>query len=151
MGEQPSRVSGRESVEYVFVGVYERQLDERGRVALPTAFRGTIGEQWYLTFGDDGCVRLMSADVFQRKAQQMLDDVKSGSVSRAKERVFASSVVVAGTDKQGRLLIDQRLREHAGIGQQVPVMVLGALDRVEIWEPSRYEQQESAGLREMNE
>jgi DNA-binding transcriptional regulator/RsmH inhibitor MraZ len=33
----------------------------------------------------------------------------------------------------------------------VPVMVLGALDRVEIWEPSRYEQQESAGLREMNE
>jgi MraZ protein len=135
----------------VFVGVYERQLDERGRVALPTAFRSTIGEQCYLTYGDDGCVRIMSADVFHVEAQEMIDRVKAGEVSRAKQRVFASSVVVAGIDKQGRILVDPRLREHAAIDLQTPVTVLGALDRIEIWEPTRYEQQEAVGLQEMTQ
>ncbi len=143
------RVSGRESVEIVFVGVYERQLDERGRVALPTPFRSTIGEQCYLTFGDDGCVRIMGAETFQAEAQEMIDAVKAGTVSRAKQRAFASSVVVAGIDKQGRILVESRLRDHAAVELQAPVKVLGALDRIEIWEPARYEQQEAAGLEEL--
>ncbi|MEP1126226.1 MAG: hypothetical protein ABJH68_20275 [Ilumatobacter sp.] len=133
----------------MFVGVYERQLDERGRVALPTPFRSSIGEQCYLTFGDDGCVRIMGADVFQSEAQEMIDAVKAGTVSRAKQRAFSSSVVVAGIDKQGRILVDPRLRGHAAIDLQSPVKVLGALDRVEIWEPSRYDEQEAAGLEEL--
>ncbi|MEP4593260.1 MAG: hypothetical protein ABJ381_15835 [Ilumatobacter sp.] len=129
--------------------MYERQLDERGRVALPTPFRSSIGEQCYLTFGDDGCVRIMGADVFQSEAQEMIDAVKAGTVSRAKQRAFSSSVVVAGIDKQGRILVDPRLRGHAAIDLQSPVKVLGALDRVEIWEPSRYDEQEAAGLEEL--
>ena len=115
------------------------------------AFRSTIGEQCYLTYGDDGCVRIMSADVFHAEAQEMIDRVKAGEVSRAKQRVFASSVVVAGIDKQGRVLLDPRLRTHAAVELQAPVTVLGALDRIEIWEPGRYEQQESVGLQEMNQ
>ncbi len=133
----------------MFVGVYERQLDERGRVALPTPFRSTIGEQCYLTFGDDGCVRIMDAGVFQSEAQEMIDAVKAGTMSRAKQRAFSSSVVVAGIDKQGRIVVDPRLRSHAAIDLQSPVKVLGALDRVEIWEPSRYQEQEAAGLEEL--
>ncbi len=151
MGEPPPVVLRQGAISTVFVGVYERQLDERGRVALPTAFRSTIGEQCYLTYGDDGCVRIMSADVFHVEAQEMIDRVKTGEVSRAKQRVFASSVVVAGIDKQGRILVDARLREHAAIDLQTPVTVLGALDRIEIWEPTRYEQQEAAGLQEMTQ
>ncbi|WP_420450456.1 division/cell wall cluster transcriptional repressor MraZ [Ilumatobacter sp.] len=133
----------------MFVGVYERQLDERGRVALPTAFRSSIGEQCYLTYGDDGCVRIMSDETFRSEAQEMIDAVKAGTVSRSRQRAFASSVVAAGLDKQGRLVVDQRLRDHAGIAPQEPVVVLGSLDRIEIWEPGRYESEESAGKDEI--
>ena len=139
----------QEANNSVFVGVYERQLDERGRVALPSSFRSTIGEHCYLTYGDDGCVRIMSTDVFQSEAEEMIERVKSGEVSRAKQRVFASSVVLAGVDKQGRILVDPRLRDHAAIELQTPVTVLGALDRIEIWEPVRYGAQEAVGLEEM--
>ena len=133
----------------MFVGVYERQLDERGRVALPPAFRSTIGEQIYLTFGDDGCVRIMASDVFKVEAEEMLAAVKAGTVSRAKQRAFSSSAVMAGLDKQGRVLVDPRLRQHAAIDLQAPVMVLGALDRIEIWEPGRYAAEEAQGLEEL--
>lgn len=151
---RPGRTAGhswQKAINNVFVGVYERQLDERGRVALPPSFRSTIGEQCYLTYGEDGCVRMMSVDVFQAEAQDMIDKVRTGEISRAKQRVFASSVVMAGIDKQGRILVDQRLRTHAGVELHTPVTVLGALDRIEIWEPSRYEQQEAIGLEEMNQ
>ena len=148
-GGKPPVVLRQGAIRTVFVGVYERQLDERGRVALPASFRSTIGEQCYLTYGDDGCVRIMSSDVFHVEAQEMIDRVKAGEVSRAKQRVFASSVVVAGIDKQGRILLDPRLRAHAAIESQARVTVLGALDRIEICEPKRYEQQETVGLQEM--
>lgn len=143
-------IFGRKWINNVFVGVYERQLDERGRVALPPSFRSTIGEQCYLTYGEDGCVRIMSVDVFQTEAQDMIDKVRAGEISRAKQRVFASSVVMASIDKQGRILVDPRLRAHADVEPQAPVTLLGALDRIEIWEPSRFEQQEAVGLEELN-
>lgn len=133
----------------MFVGVYERQLDERGRVALPTPFRSSIGEQCYLTYGEDGCVRIMSEDTFRTEAQEMIDAAKAGDISRSRQRAFSSSVVAAGLDKQGRLVVDQRLREHAGIEPQAPVVVLGVLDRIEIWEPTRYESEETAGKSEI--
>jgi MraZ protein len=137
------------SVQHVFVGVYERQLDERGRVALPTAFRSSIGEQCYLTYGEDGCVRIMSEDNFNLEVQEMNDSVKAGETSRSRLRAFASSVVVAGLDKQGRIVVDPRLRSHAGIEPQAPIMVLGLFDRIEIWEPSRYEAEETLGKNEI--
>ena len=58
---------------------------------------------------------------------------------------------VAILRRQGRILVDSRLRTHAAIELQTPVMVLGALDRIELWEPGRYEQQEAVGLQELNE
>lgn len=136
-------------VQQLFVGVYERQLDERGRVALPTPFRSSIGEQCYLTYGEDGCVRIMSEQSFRVEAEEMMDAVKNGEISRSKQRAFASSVVIGGLDKQGRLVVDQRLRQHAGIEPQAPVIVLGVFDRIEIWEPTRYGREESEGQSEM--
>ena len=115
------------------------------------SFRSTIGEQCYLTYGDDGCVRIMSVDAFQSEAEDMIGKVKTGEISRAKQRVFASSVVMAGVDKQGRILVDPRLRAHADVEPQAPVTLLGALDRIEIWEPSLFEQEEAVGLQEMNQ
>ena len=133
----------------MFVGVYERQLDERGRVALPSPFRSTIGEQCYVTFGSDGCVQVMSDASFRVEAQELIDAVKAGEVSRSRQRAFSSSVVAVNIDKQGRITLDQRLREHGGLDLQQPVTVLGALDRIELWQPGRFDAQAAAGQSEL--
>ena len=57
----------------MFVGVYERQLDERGRVALPSAFRSDLGDRCYLFLGEDGCVSVRSEDSFQAEAAELID------------------------------------------------------------------------------
>ena len=133
----------------MFVGVYERQLDERGRVALPSAFRSDLGERCFLFIGDDGCVSIRSEETFRQEAEELIDQVKRGDASRARRRAFAASAVHGAIDKQGRITIDQRLREHAGITPQSAVMVLGDLDKIEIWEPNAYRSNELVGQQEI--
>jgi len=133
----------------VFVGVYERQLDERGRVALPSSYRGELGDQCYLFFGDDGCVSVRSVPTFEEQAADFVDRAKRGEISRNRLRAFASSATQATIDKQGRITLDARLREHAGIEPHGSVVVLGRLDQIEIWDPHTYRANEAAGQHEI--
>lgn len=133
----------------MFVGVYERQLDERGRVALPSSYRGVLGDHCYLFFGDDGCVSVRSVDSFEAEATELVAKAKRGEVSRNRLRAFASSASEATIDKQGRATLDARLREHAGLEPQAAVMVLGNIDSIELWEPEAFRQTEAAGQHEI--
>ena len=45
----------------MFVGLHERQLDDKGRLALPSAFRADFGDACYLVYGEERCI-----DVFPR-------------------------------------------------------------------------------------
>lgn len=133
----------------MFVGVYERQLDERGRVALPPTFRSELGEHCYLAFGDDGCVSIRSDRSFESEASELIEKVKRGEMSRNRQRAFASSATPATVDRQGRITLDASLRSQANIEPQAAVMVLGSLDQIEIWEPGAFRANEEAGRAEI--
>ena len=133
----------------MFVGVYERQLDERGRVALPSSYRGELGDHCYLFFGDDGCVSVRSVESFEAEAADMVAKAKRGEVSRNRQRAFASSATQATIDKQGRVTLDARLREHAGLAAQAAVVVLGTIDQIEIWDPEAHRRNETEGQYEI--
>ena len=133
----------------MFVGVYERQLDERGRVALPSSYRGELGDHCYLFFGDDGCVSVRSVESFEAEAADMVAKAKRGEVSRNRQRAFASSATQATIDKQGRVTLDARLREHAGLAAQAAVVVLGNIDQIEIWDPEAHRRNETEGQYEI--
>ena len=45
----------------LFVGAFERQLDDKGRLALPAAFRVRLGEHCYLAKGPDKSVLVVPA------------------------------------------------------------------------------------------
>ena len=133
----------------MFVGVYERQLDERGRVALPSSYRGELGDHCYLFFGDDGCVSVRSVESFEAEAAELVAKAKRGEVSRNRQRAFASSATQATIDKQGRVTLDARLREHAGLAAQAAVVVLGNNDQIEIWDPEAHRRNETEGQYEI--
>lgn len=133
----------------MFVGVYERQLDERGRVALPSSYRGELGDHCYLFFGDDGCVSVRSVESFETEAAELVAKAKRGEVSRNRQRAFASSATQATIDKQGRVTLDARLREHAGLAAQAAVVVLGNIDQIEIWDPEAHRRNETEGQYEI--
>jgi MraZ protein len=128
-------------VEAVFVGVHERQLDPKGRLALPAAFRPRLEPRCYLAFGRDKCIDVMTAEAFERDASDMLEKVRTGEMDRSQQRALAANTI----DAQGRVNLDEKLREYAGVALGSKVVVAGSFDRVEIWEPERHERNISAG------
>jgi MraZ protein len=128
-----------------FVGRYERQVDDKGRVALPPAFRARLEPRCYLAFGDDGCVDVMTETGFEEMANEMVEKVKRGEIDKSRQRALAAATIEVPVDQQGRVLLSQELREFAGIGLKAAVVVAGSFDRVEIWNPDRFRAQTEAG------
>jgi MraZ protein len=129
----------------LFVGMHERQLDDKGRLALPAPFRAMLGEHCYLAKGKDKCVDVLSAEVFERDAERKMAEVESGTASRSSRRALAGSAALVTFDKQGRMKVEDALRAYADIPLESTVRIVGNFDRVEIWEPSRHQRMEAEG------
>ena len=128
----------------VFVGRHERQLDPKGRLALPSVFRPRFEPRCYLAFGSDGCIDVFTPEEFDRMAQETIERVRSGEVGRDVLRALASNAFEVEPDRQGRVNLDRELREFADLDAG-PVVVAGAFDRVEIWNVEAYERQRASG------
>lgn len=122
----------------MFFGLHERQLDDKGRVALPASFRTDLGDRCYLMVGDSRCIDVYSAEEFEARAREMIEAVKRGEVSVSRQRAFAHSATVATVDKQGRITVEEKLRDFARIPLSSKVIVTGNLDRVELWSEAVY-------------
>ena len=121
-----------------FVGRYERQLDPKGRVALPATFRNRLEPRCYLVLGQDKCISVVSVAVSLAWADEMTNAVKRGEKTRAELRAMAANMVEIQVDAQGRVTLDENLRTFAGLSAGAKVVVSGAFDSVEIWEPDRF-------------
>ncbi len=136
-------------MEAVFVGVHERQLDPKGRLALPAAFRPRLEPRCYLAFGRDKCIDVLTAEAFERVAEEMLEKVRTGEMDRNQQRALAANTLEVTIDAQGRVNLDEKLREYAGISLGSRVVVAGSFDRVEIWDPERHDRNISAGTEQI--
>ena len=123
----------------MFVGEFDRSVDNAGRVALPAEFREQLGAGCYLTADPNGFVALTTAADFERKGAELLEKVSRGEVTVAALRKFSKSSNLVSVDKQGRITLDDALRQHAGIRPGEQAKLVGMLDKLEIWRPSRFE------------
>lgn len=133
----------------LFVGAFERQLDDKGRLALPAGFRNRLGEHCYLAKGRDKSVSVVPAATFEAEAAEMRIREKNGEISRNALRALAASASLVTLDKQGRVGIEEQLRLYADLVPNSPVVVAGGFDRLEIWTPERYARIDTEGTGEM--
>ena len=133
----------------LFVGTHERQLDDKGRLALPAPFRAQLGETCYLSFGTGQCIDVVPADQFERMAEQVMARVERGEISLAQQRVVSGSASMVTVDKQGRVNLDETLRNYAGLRTDSKVIVTGNFTRVEIWAPDVHERIQNEGRAEL--
>jgi MraZ protein len=121
-----------------FFGTYEHSLDSKGRVILPSRFRAPFEHGGYLTQYRDGCLALWTPDGFERQMEDMQQRAASGKNDRNMARFWASATQDLEVDRQGRMVLPARMREYAGLGDDV--VIVGVIDRVELWDPGRWEE-----------
>ena len=129
----------------MFVGAHERQLDDKGRVALPATYRAHLGEHCYLVKGTDKCVEVIPSEAFEHFGRELIAKVDRGELSLNRQRAMASSAVLVTLDRQGRVNIDEKLRTYADISLESQVIVAGNLVKLEIWSPDRYARIDAEG------
>jgi MraZ protein len=124
----------------VFVGTFEHSLDDKGRVVLPSTFRDQIVGKGYLSQWDK-CLGLWTEQDFADVAKRLTEKIREGLAPQEAMRSFAANAHEVRPDSQGRITIPQRLREFAGLDRDA--VVIGAIDRIEIWDAARWGDQSS--------
>jgi len=119
----------------VFVGTFEHSLDDKGRVVLPSTFRAQLADKGFLS-QFDACLGLWTERGFEDVARRLTEKIREGSAPQEAMRAFAANAHEVRPDSQGRITVPQRLRDFAHLDREV--VVIGAIDRVEIWDAARW-------------
>ena len=121
-----------------FLGSYLYQLDEKGRVSLPAAFRREAADQRFVLLQPyPPSLALYPEGEWAQVEERVRDLLKHQPEARMWVLRMMSGAVECAPDSQGRILIPARLKEAAQLDSQV--MLVGAIDKVEIWNPSLFE------------
>ena len=122
-----------------FFGRYEHSLDEKGRLILPAKFRPHFEHGGFISQYEDGCLALWTAEEFDRKMLAMEASQEQSRAERNLARLMASGTQEVEVDKRsGRMAIPQYLRSFADLERDV--LVIGAINRVELWNPAAWEE-----------
>jgi MraZ protein len=120
-----------------FLGRYEHQMDEKGRVSLPSAFRREAdGEAFVLLQWEKPYLTLFPHDVWREVQERLMEFRKSEPKAWHHVRRIVSAAVEVSPDKQGRILVPAWLQEAASLDGAV--LLNGNIDRVELWDPAVY-------------
>ena len=118
----------------MFMGEYDHTIDTKGRIIIPSKFRGDLGDEFVITLGLDGCLFVYPMEEWELFIEELkkLPGTKEG---RQLQRYFMAGAVSCEMDKQGRVLIPNKLREHGLLDKEV--VSVGVINKIEIWSKER--------------
>ena len=120
----------------MFMGEYNHTIDAKGRIIVPSKFREALGENFVVTLGLDGCLFVYPNEEWLTFVNQ-LKNLPGNKDARQLQRYFMAGAADCEVDKQGRILIPSKLREHASLVKDV--VFVGVLSKIEIWSKERWE------------
>ncbi|NYG57981.1 MraZ protein [Nocardioides daedukensis] len=122
----------------MFFGTYTPKLDDKGRLFLPAKFREDLAEGLVVTRGQERCLTVWSMEDFGRLTDRLREAPVTNKGTRDYVRMLFAAASQEVPDKQGRIGIPAVLREYASLSKDV--MVIGAMNRIEIWDPTSWQE-----------
>ncbi|MFQ5537097.1 MAG: division/cell wall cluster transcriptional repressor MraZ [Gemmatimonadota bacterium] len=120
-----------------FRGQYEHQMDEKGRVSLPSAFRREADSgRFVLLQWEKPYLTLFPEAKWAEVEKRLLEYRTTSREAMNQVRMLVSNAVEVSPDKQGRILIPALLQKAAELDGSV--LLLGNIDRIELWNPDTY-------------
>ena len=124
-----------------FVSNFTLRLDAKGRVSIPAPFRSLLGRD-----GFDGlyCYPALDRSAIDAGGNALMSEIEAliarfAPYSEEREQ-FASALYGTSEtlkiDGEGRVILTEPLKSHAGIGDTVAFVGLG--HKFQIWEPGRF-------------
>ncbi|HML47446.1 MAG TPA: division/cell wall cluster transcriptional repressor MraZ, partial [Clostridia bacterium] len=134
-----------------FVGAFEHNLDNKGRVIIPACFRERLGENFTIAMNSEWSALALYPKERWSALTERLSRVRDTDPKAMayKRLVNAYATNVTELDAQGRVVLPRNMREQAGLDREIRFIGMG--DYVEIWDAARYAKQERESLASMAE
>jgi MraZ protein len=123
----------------MFLGRYEHNIDEKGRLTIPVRYRELLENGAYVTQGFDRNLMVLDAPSFEKMYEHVNQMSMTDPTARQLKRFIFSSAERVEIDRAGRMLLPQFLREAARL--DASAMIIGVGDYFEIWSPLNWAQQ----------
>jgi MraZ protein len=126
---------------------FRHGVDEKRRVQIPAKWRPqkATGELTLILWPREGvgaCVRVLPPGQMA-KLMQSLDEMPNNDPKKVVlKRIIGSDSAQASVDKAGRICLPDEMARAAGVKNEA--VLVGLLDRFEIWNPDRYEKVQAA-------
>lgn len=122
----------------MFLGEYQRSIDNKGRIFIPTKFRENLtkGIAVISKGYDEKCLFLYSLENWQELVRRItaLPVTKN---NQEFSRWFFKAAHEEVIDGQGRVKIEKSLAEYAGLNKDI--VLVGVSTRAEIWSLAAWE------------
>ena len=122
----------------MFMSEYSHTIDAKGRLIIPSKFRETLGDEFVVSKGMDGCLFVYANADWNAFEQKLTSLPLTNKQARQFARFFLAGAASVELDKQGRILLPASLREFAGLDKDVVLVCVGS--RIEIWSKEKYEE-----------
>ncbi len=124
----------------MLLGRVQHSLDDKGRIVLPSQYRDNLIGPLYFALGENSEIAIWPEEGFNEKlAQKKQLELNGGAAGAREYRRFTSYASPAKMDAQFRITIPEVLRDKAVIGSSGPLAIIGAGDRLEVWDAARYD------------
>ena len=127
-----------------FVSTFTNKIDAKGRVSVPAPFRAVLERDGYAG-GGIYCYPSLDAPALDAGGQRLADNIDrllAGLPDYSDERdelsvALYGDVHTLAIDQDGRIVLPEALRAHAGLSTHVAFVGLG--QKFQMWDPARFE------------
>jgi len=122
-------------------GRWTPKLDDKYRLTLPAKYRDELTDEVTIVRESEHCLSIYARHEFDTRLAKINDGPSTVQRVRQYQRWINSNSEDLYPDKQGRITLSQRFREWADIDKDV--VLIGAGNRLEAWNPAAFETQDA--------
>ncbi|KAA0275858.1 MAG: division/cell wall cluster transcriptional repressor MraZ [Chloroflexi bacterium] len=136
----PAFTSLKGLVAQMFLGQFQHNLDDKGRLMIPARFRELLEGGAFITQGFDKCLMVMTEAYFKQVYERIEAMNLADPTARMLRRLILANAYPIDVDKIGRILVPQNLRTFLGIANG-ELVVAGQGEYFEVWTPATWGEQ----------
>lgn len=120
----------------MFIGEYNHNIDNKGRLSVPAKFRSSLKRGAVVTRGLDNCLFLYPREEWLKLAKKLAALPISQKDARAFARLMLAGAMDVDIDSQGRIVLPSYLREYSTLKNNA--VIAGLYTRLEIWDKTKW-------------
>lgn len=121
----------------MFIGEYNFNIDDNHRINIPNSFKKDLDGTFVIARGFEQCLYIFSSKEWESLSEKLNSLSITKSINRKFNRSFNSGAYEVELDAKGRITINQKLIDHAGLVKEC--IIIGVGNRIEIWDSKIYE------------